>query len=85
MVRDYLFFLSGCQSIETLWDAQVACMDTYGFDWLIYGFTRYRSGTSLGDPEDFIVLINHDTAYTDVFLAERHYNQAAIVNWALNN
>ena len=24
-------------------------------------------------------------AYTDVFLGERHYNQAPMVNWALNN
>ena len=52
---------------------------------MIYGFTRYRSGTSLGDPEDFIVLTNHDSAYTDVFFGERHYNQAPMVNWALNN
>ena len=85
MVRDYLFFLSNCQSIETLWDAHVECMAKYGFDRLIYGFTRYRSGTSLGDPEDFIVLTNHDKEYSDVFLGERHYNQAPMVNWALKN
>lgn len=85
MVRDYLFFLSNCQSIETLWDAHVECMAKYGFDRLIYGFRRYRSGTSLGDPEDFIVLTNHDKEYSDVFLGERHYNQAPMVNWALKN
>ena len=67
-MRSYLHFLSNCQSIETLWDAHMARMDEYGFDRLIYGFTRYRSSSSLGDPEDFILLTNHDKAYTDVFL-----------------
>ena len=84
-MRSYLHFLSNCQSIETLWDAHMARMDEYGFDRLIYGFTRYRSSSSLGDPEDFILLTNHDKAYTDVFLGEQHYAQAPMVNWALNN
>lgn len=84
-MRSYLHFLSNYQSIETLWDAHMARMDEYGFDRLIYGFTRYRSSSSLGDPEDFILLTNHDKAYTDVFLGEQHYPQAPMVNWALNN
>lgn len=63
----------------------MARMDEYGFDRLIYGFTRYRSSTSLGDPEDFIILTNHDKAYIEVFLGEQHYAQAPMVNWALNN
>ncbi|MEL7098460.1 MAG: LuxR family transcriptional regulator [Pseudomonadota bacterium] len=84
-IRSYLHFLSNCQSIEALWDAHTAQMEEYGFDRLIYGFTRYRSGTSLGDPEDFIILTNHDRAYVDVFIGEQHYAHAPMVNWALQN
>lgn len=84
-LREYLHFLSNCKTIEALWEAHTDRMDDYGFDRLIYGFTRYHSGTSLGDPEDFILLTNHDKPYTDVFLGERHYIQAPMVNWAINN
>ncbi len=84
-MKSYLHFLTNCQSIETLWQKHCEKMAEYGFDRLIYGFTRYRSGTSLGDPEDFIVLTNHEKAYTDVFLGEKHYQSAPMVNWALQN
>lgn len=84
-VVDYLHFLSNCQSIEELWNAHMVRMHGYGFDRLIYGFTRYRSGTSLGDPEDFALLTNHDKAYTDIFIGEQHYTRAPMVNWALAN
>jgi LuxR family transcriptional regulator len=84
-VRSYLQYLSNCQSMEALWEAHTEKMGEYGFDRIIYGFTRYRSSTSLGDPEDFIILTNHDPAYTDVFLGENHYNEAPMVRWALEN
>ena len=83
--RNFLHFLSNCQSLEELWTAHMEQMKAYGFDRLLYGFTRYRTGTSLGDPEDFVLLTNHDKAYTDVFIGERHYAQAPMVNWALAN
>ncbi|KIC48805.1 LuxR family transcriptional regulator [Tateyamaria sp. ANG-S1] len=84
-MKSYLHRLSNCQTIEELWEAHTRKMEEYGFDRLIYGFTRYRSGTSLGDPEDFIILTNHAKEYTDTFLGEQHYVHAPMVNWALNN
>lgn len=84
-MKSYLHRLSNCQSIEELWEAHTRKMDEYGFDRLIYGFTRYRSGNSLGDPEDFIILTNHAVEYTDVFLSEKHYVHAPMVNWAVHN
>ncbi|MEP1521396.1 LuxR family transcriptional regulator [Ascidiaceihabitans sp.] len=84
-MRSYLHFLSNCQSMQELWTAHTERMADYGFDRLIYGFTRYRSGTSLGDPEDFIILTNHDKDYTDTFLGEQHYANAPMVNWALTH
>ena len=60
-------------------------MAEFGFDRLIYGFTHFWSGKSLGDPGDFILLSNHDREYTDVFVGEKGYMDAPMVNWALNN
>lgn len=72
-------------SVETLWDAHVAQMRSYGFDRLIYGFTRYLSTHSLGDPGDFVILSNHDRQYLDGFLTGGLYADAPMVRWALEN
>ncbi len=82
-LRDYLHTVARCPSIEALWDAHTQKMATYGFDRLIYGFTRYRTSTSLGDPEDFVVLTNHSKEYTDEFIGGGLYFHAPMVRWAL--
>lgn len=84
-LREHLRFLSSCQSIEVLWNSHCDKMASFGFDRLIYGFTRYRTPTSLGDPEDFVILTNHDPEYTKVFLGEGLYFHAPMVHWALEN
>ena len=84
-MKSYLYFLANCQSIEELWAKHTLKMAEYGFDRLIYGFTRYRSTTSLGDPEDFIILTNQTKEYMDVFMGEGHYMHAPMVKWALAN
>ena len=84
-MRKYLHFLANCQSMEELWDAHTAQMDRYGFDRLIYGFTRYRTSHSLGDPEDFVILSNHPKEYLDVFLGQGQYFHAPMVRWALQH
>lgn len=82
-LRDYLHTIARCPTIEELWDIHCSKMAEYGFDRLIYGFTRYRTSTSLGDPEDFVILTNHSLEYTDVFLGEGLYYHAPMVRWAL--
>ena len=84
-IREYLYFLSNTKTMEELWSAHTARMAEYGFDRLLYGFTRYRSGNSLGDPEDFVILTNHDPAYTATFLGKGLYFHAPMTRWALNN
>ncbi|WP_088625273.1 autoinducer binding domain-containing protein [Oceanicola sp. 22II-s10i] len=83
--RDYLEQITNAPSIEELWSLHCAKMADYGFDRLLYGFTRYRTNTSLGDPEDFVILTNHSTAYTDVFMGKGLYFHAPMVKWALSN
>ena len=81
----YLMFLSNCQTLEELWEGHTSKMAEYGFDRLLYGFTRYRTATSLGDPEDFVILTNHAKEYTDVFIGEGRYFHAPMVRWALEH
>ena len=81
----YLQALTNTQSMEELWDMHCKKMAEYGFDRLLYGFTRYRTSRSLGDPEDFIVLSNHTSGYTEVFMGEGLYFHGPMVKWVLDN
>jgi LuxR family transcriptional regulator len=80
-----LLDLTHSNSIETLWDLHCRRMADFGFDRLLNGFTRFRTATSLGDPDDFIVLSNIDTAYVSTFINDGLYRSAPMVRWALEN
>lgn len=77
--------MAKANSIEELWPVYCEEMARFGFDRLIYGFTQFRTETSLGDPEDFVILSNHDPCYLDWFIGENVYQNAPMVRWALEN
>jgi LuxR family transcriptional regulator len=83
--RDYLQFVTTARSLEELWPAHVEQMSRFGFDRLIYGSTKFQSKTSLGDPEDFVVLTNHRGSYVNDFIYDGLYFDAPMVQWALKN
>ncbi|MDA7429005.1 LuxR family transcriptional regulator [Primorskyibacter aestuariivivens] len=83
--NQYLLDLTNAPSIEVLWDMHTRKMAEYGFDRLLYGFTYYRTETSLGDPNDFLMLTNHDPAYTDEFVGKELYKNAPMTRWAMEN
>ncbi|MDQ2092792.1 helix-turn-helix transcriptional regulator [Rhodalgimonas zhirmunskyi] len=82
---DYLDEITNAPSIEVLWDLHARKMADYGFTRVLYGYTSYRSATSLGDPDDFIILTNHDKEYTDWFLGKKMFYEAPMAKWALQN
>ncbi|MDA7963179.1 autoinducer binding domain-containing protein [Ruegeria sp.] len=84
-LSEYLNFLSYAKTLEELWDAHCRQMAQYGFDRLLYGYTQYRTETSLGDPEDFVILTNHCQDYLDGFLRRGLYFNAPMLKWALQN
>ncbi|KIC08438.1 LuxR family transcriptional regulator [Leisingera sp. ANG-M1] len=84
-VKKYLNFLCGAESLEQLWHGHVQQMAEFGFDRLIYGYTRYKTETSLGDPDDFVILSNHESEYLNGFLHKGLYFHAPMLRWALDN
>ncbi len=84
-LREYLKVISYSKSLEELWAVHSEQMASYGFDRLLYGYTRYRTEHSLGDPEDFVVLSNHDPDYVSGFIHSGLYFHAPLMNWALEN
>ena len=77
--------LMAVSGLEELWDMHTRRMAAYGFDRLIYGYTRYLTANSFGDPDDFVLLCNHDPAYMDTFIGDGLFFNAPMVRWALDN
>ena len=82
---EHLNAITNAPSVEGLWALHSKKMATFGFDRIIYGFTRYRSGGSLGDPQDWVLLTNHGDSYMEEFIGKGHLANAPMTNWALNN
>ncbi|WP_420863580.1 LuxR family transcriptional regulator [Algirhabdus cladophorae] len=85
MDRTYLEYVTEAQTVEEVWTLHSEKMLDYGFDRLIYGFTRFMSSNSLGDPDDLLILSNHDPEYMDAFISEQQYHHAPMVKWAREN
>lgn len=81
----YLTDLTNAESVEALWAMHLRRMEAYGFDRLLYGFTRFLTATSFGDPNDFVVLSNHTAEYRKGFVEDGLYRYAPMVRWALEN
>lgn len=81
----HLLAMTSVRTVEDLWALHTAKMASYGFDRVIYGFTRYITASSLGDPQDWLILTNMPSSYTDVFTQQGHQQNAPMVRWALEN
>ena len=77
--------LTNARTVEELWDVHTKQMSSYGFDRVMYGFTRYRTSSSLGDPQDWVLLSTQSAEYTKVFFDEGLYFHAPMLKWALAN
>jgi LuxR family transcriptional regulator len=72
-------------SIEATWKVLVESMAEYGFDRLLYGFTRFKTANSYGDADDMLILSNHERDYISRFVDGRMYLHAPMVRWATEN
>lgn len=84
-LQEYLEAVTESQTIEGLWDMHQDRMAQYGFDRIMYGFTRYMTSSSLGDPQDLVILTNHAPEYVNEFIENGLYFHAPMVHWARNN
>ena len=72
-------------SIEEVWHLLVQKMETYGFDRLLYGFTRNSTPRSLGRRDDSLVLSSHDPQYAERFVNGGLYYDSPMMRWALEH
>ncbi len=85
MILSYLEKLHELQSIDEVWSHHVDQMAKFGFDRLLYGFTRFRTQNSFGDREDLLLLTNHQIEYLENFIETGMYFNAPMVKWAAEN
>lgn len=85
LLTDRLNSLISVRTDVELWDHHTRWMNEYGFDRLIYGYTRYRTSSSLGDPQDWVILTNHHPEYMEHWISDGHHFHAPMVRWALDN
>jgi LuxR family transcriptional regulator len=67
-LMNFLFKMSAAKDTDELWNLLLKGMDYYDFDLFLYGFLRFTTGTSVGDPNDFLILSNHDIDYLEGFV-----------------
>jgi LuxR family transcriptional regulator len=84
-LTSFLAEATNAPSDDALWVLYTERMAAYGFDRLIYGFTRYRSGSSLGDPQDWVILSNHAPEYAKAFIEDGLVFDSPMLRWALEN
>ena len=66
-------------SRDVLWDIHRRSMESYGFDRIIYGFTRVRSEMVLGDFTDMVLLSNYDDKYLEGFIDSGLYRSSSFL------
>jgi len=82
---DNLTAMTSARTDQELWGHHLRIMKGFSFDRLLYGYTRYRTSNSLGDPQDWVVLTNHKPEFMETFIREGHYFHAPMIRWAVEN
>lgn len=82
---EHLETLFSADDIGEIWSLHCERMSRFGFDRLLYGFTRFLAPHFEGSFDDTLILSNHVPEYLDVFLGEKLYVEAPMVKWAADS
>lgn len=85
MPLTYIEKILAAQTIEPVWKLLCDKMETYGFDRLLYGFTRNHTESGLGMRDELLVLSSVDPEYTNKFVNSGMYFGAPMLRWALKH
>lgn len=85
MITDYLEQILDIDTVEDVWSLHTEKMQNYGFDRLLYAYTRFNVSVAMADPVDSLILSSHDPAYADGFVKEGHYMNGPMLRWSLEN
>lgn len=81
----FLERLIDSDTVEGAWHLHASRMAEFGFDRMIYGFSRFQSGLAIADLSDALILSNHAPEYIDRWLSEGYVHTGPMTRWALKN
>lgn len=84
-IIDIVDRLSMTLSVEDAWAIHCDAMAAYGFDRLLYGFTRFNTGRDVGHNDDLLLLSSMPEGYMDRFIDDDLYKAAPMTRWARQN
>lgn len=73
------------ETVDELWSIYSEQMAGYGFDRLIYGLTRFKTASSLGDAQDSLILTNYNSDFVEKYVSGGLYNHAPMMRWSMEN
>ena len=85
MLLDYIDKITSACTIDVAWNHHVEAMEKFGFDRLLYGYTRFRHGQNFGSNDDVMLLSNHDREFLREFVDNGMYYHAPMFKWAAQN
>ncbi len=77
--------IAQAETIQQVWTDFVAIIGAFGFDRVIYGYTRFRVGDSIGDPGDVLFLSTHALDKVRAFHDSGLYLRSADYRWVREN
>ena len=82
---DLLHDVCNSVSLQDVWQIQRETFASYGFDRIIYGYSRFFSPKNFGPREDILLLSNHDPDYLKAYTDDEMYLHSPMALWASNN
>jgi LuxR family transcriptional regulator len=80
-----LMRIAAADRAEKVWELAVAHFRLFGFARANYGFTRFRSARTFGDPEDALFLTSCDAAFVAHYFRDNFYARTPIFQWCAQN
>jgi len=77
--------IAEAESTAAVWDLACGRYRTWGFARANYGFTRFKSDRSIGDPDDALFLTTSDAAYVQRYFRNNFYARTPVFRWAEAN
>lgn len=84
-VLELLGRIARAQRIEDAWRPAVEFFRPFGFGRLNYGLTRFRTESSIGDPEDALFLSTSEAEYAQLYVRDGFFKRTPIYRWLMKN
>ncbi len=77
--------IAEAETSSVVWDIACSQYRAWGFSRANYGFTRFKSHRSIGDPDDALFLTTSDPDYVKRYFLNNFYARTPVFRWAERN